>query len=399
MLNIGHEQTALSDSPPLVPLPAPQRRAEMGAQSQISNLKSQIGFRPAPRVLMVGTHPTKTLGGISTVVNELLRSPVAAEFDFRYVASQADEYGRFGKFLLSAAALARFALLLAWWRPRLVYVHVGSNASLYRKSAFLALARWAGRRVVAHFHAGDFEHYYARQSRAGRWLIRSGLSCSDHLIAVSRAAGQLLGELLPGASVAVIPNGLDLAAFAAGERGDSPTARLLFVGAMGRLKGEGDLIKALKLAAGRTPQLRVAMLGHGAEGARALCRAAGVERLVEHLGPVPMGERAGYYRRADIFVLPSYGEGLPMSVLEAMAAGLPVVATRVGGIPELIEDGAEGFLVAPGDVGALAERIVRLAEDGALRRRMGGRGRVKVREFDGERVTARLVGELRRALG
>lgn len=395
MLKIRREQTVLPELP--TPTPPRQRITNVGAPSHISHLTTRTCPRPAPRVLMVGTHPTKTLGGISTVVRGLLASPVAAEFDFRYVASQSDECGRAKKFLLAAAALTRFAWLLAWWRPQLVYVHAGSNASLYRKALFLALARGAGRRTVAHFHAGDFEHYYGRQGRAGRRLIRYGLGRAHRLIAVSRAACELLLRLLPQARVTFIPNGLNLTEFAA-----APTApasdgcvRLLFVGAMGRLKGERDLIEAVRRAAGRAPGLRLLMLGHGGESVKTLCEERGVWPRVEQLGPVPMSERAAFYRRADIFVLPSYGEGLPMSVIEALAAGLPVIATGVGGIPELVNDGAEGLLIAAGDVEALAGCIVRLANDAALRREMGARGRERAREFGAEGVTARLVSELR----
>jgi glycosyltransferase involved in cell wall biosynthesis len=414
MLKIRREQTGPPELP--TPMTLRQRGTNAGVPSRLSPLTSRTCPRPAPRVLMVGTHPTKTLGGISTVVRGLLASPVAAAFDFRYVASQADEYGPLNKFLLAAAAFARFAWLLAWWRPQLVYVHAGSNASLYRKALFLALARWAGRRVVAHFHAGDFEHYYGRQGRGGRWLIRRGLGRAHRLIAVSRASCELLRRLLPQAEVTFIPNGLDLSAFGVGRpsgscpsRGDGghepetcaaadDCVRLLFVGAMGRLKGERDLIEAVSRAAEHAPQLRLMMLGHGAESVRGLCEERGVWPRVEQLGPVPMGERFEFYRRADIFVLPSYGEGMPMSVLEALAAGLPVIATRVGGIPELVEEGEQGFLIAPGDVEALAGRIVRLAGDAALRRRMGARSRAQAREFELEAVTARLVAELRRAL-
>lgn len=355
-------------------------------------------FAPAPRVLVVGTHPTKTRGGITTVINGLLSSPAAAEFDFRYVASQADEYGRWSKLLLAAWALARFSFLLAVWRPQLVYIHVGSNASLYRKSVFLMLARAAGRRVAAHFHAGDFLHYYDRQRRAGQWLIRSGLNCSHRLIAVSRASAGLLRNLLPQSDIALVPNGIDLSPFAGSARGNDDCVRLLFVGAMRRLKGERDLVAAMRCASEQAPHLRLLMLGHGGEGVEAACRATGLASLIEHLGPVPMNERCDYFRRADIFVLPSYGEGMPMSLLEALAAGLPVVATNVGGIPELVQDGENGFLIEPGDVKALAERLARLANDAALRRRMGERSRVMAQAFALERVTAQLVDELRRAL-
>src|SRR5262249_2365455 len=148
--------------------------------------------------------------------------------------------------------------------PHLVYVHVGGNASLYRKIPFILLARLTGRRVLAHFHAGDFEPYFARQSWFGRRLILYGLGRSQRLIAVSNELGRLLTRLLPEAAVTVTPNGVKTSIFAGRHEGHAPFVRLLFVGAMGRLKGERDLIRALHRVAGATPQFRLAMLGRGA---------------------------------------------------------------------------------------------------------------------------------------
>ncbi|HEX4945525.1 MAG TPA: glycosyltransferase family 4 protein, partial [Blastocatellia bacterium] len=226
-------------------------------------------------------------------------------------------------------------------------------------------------------------------------LIRAGLRRSHKLIAVSQASAQRLRELLPTADIVLIPNGIKMQDFAPLPRTRNAFVRLLFVGGMGKGKGERDLIRALPLIAARVPQLRVSLLGHGADSLQPLLDECGVRAQIEHLGPVPHAERAQYFRRADLFVLPSYGEGMPMSVLEAMAAGLPVITTNVGGIPELITHEVEGFLLVPGDVEALAERIVQLVNDAQLRARMGQTSLVKAQQFDEPRVMERLLNELR----
>ncbi len=351
-----------------------------------------------PRILMLGPHPTKTLGGISAVINELLRSPLTTEFAFKHIASQRDDYRRFGKFVLALTSLWQFVWALVWWHPQLIYVHVGSNASLYRKAVFIALARACRQTILTHFHAGDFDHYYHRQSRLGQWWIRRGLRQSHKLIAVSQASARRLQELLPAAQVAVIPNGIDTAAFAHTHPPQDSFVRLLFVGAMGKLKGERDLLQAVRTLLARNMPLRLSLLGHGAETIAALCRQFHLQLRLEHLGPVPHHERYAFFRRADLFVLPSYGEGMPMAVLEAMAAGLPVIATRVGGIPELIDDGVEGFLIEPGDVLMLANRIAMLVTDETLRRQMGARARAKAQQFDQAVMVSRLTKEIRQML-
>ncbi len=361
-----------------------------------------------PRVLVVGAHLTKTLGGISTLLADLLSSPLANEFEFYHIASQADEYGRLGKIRLALAALLSFFIALVRWRPQLVYVHIGGNASLYRKVPFLVLARLMRKRVLAHFHAGDFEFYFARQNWLGRQLILCGLRQPHRLIAVSQYLGELLGRLLSEAPIVVVPNGIKTSLFARdaaahhdpGAQSDSAgrVLHLLFIGAMGRLKGERDLIAALGRVLSVAPQFRLSMLGHGAQPILQLCQQAGLLPFIEHLGPVPLEQRTAFFKRASIFVLPTYAEGLPVAVLEAMAAGLPVIATRVGGIPELIEDGVEGYLIEPGDIDALSQRIIQLINHPEQRQSMGARAQARAQQFDWEKILEQLGAQLRQAI-
>lgn len=349
----------------------------------------------APRVLMVGAHHTRTLGGISTMIDGLLRAAPNAGFSLRHIASQNDEYRGFGKLALAVSALLQYVLTVLAWRPHITMIHIGSNASLYRKAILLTVARWLRQQVVAHFHAGDFDHYYERQSEIGKRFIVAGLRRSNKLIAVSQASAQRLRELLPDTNIVMVPNGIKVQDFTPIQRQRDAFVRLLFVGGMGKLKGERDLLRAMQIAVERVPQLRISMLGHGAETVESLCDEYGLRARIEHLGPVPHIERASFFHRADIFVLPSYGEGMPMSVLEALAAGLPVIATNVGGIPELITHDAEGFLIAPGNVSELTEHLVTLANDASLRERMGRASLIKAKQFDEQQVMQRLFAELR----
>lgn len=368
-----------------VPVPAPH--------ATVPGSMSDAGV--TLRVLMVGPHRTRTLGGISTMIDGLLRAAPGAGCELRHIASQCDETRGWSKLGLAVVALWQYVLTVFWWRPNVTMIHVGSNASLYRKAVFITVARWLRQRVITHFHAGDFDQYYQRQGKFGQRVIRTGLHRSHKLIAVSEVSAQRLRELLPDADIVMIPNGIKTQDFAPIARTHDGYVRLLFVGGMGKGKGERDLIRALQLVAPHAPQLRVSLLGHGAESLLSLINECGVQAQVEHLGPVPHAERARFFRRADIFVLPSYGEGMPMSVLEAMAAGLPVIATNVGGIPELITHYAEGFLLVPGNIQELAEGIALLVNDSQLRAQMGQRALAKVRQFDEQQVMERLINELR----
>jgi glycosyltransferase involved in cell wall biosynthesis len=153
----------------------------------------------------------------------------------------------------------------------------------------------------------------------------------------------------------------------------------LFLGLLGNRKGIFDLLPAFKQASEEMPNLRLRIGGNGDVDATRVCvRTLGLENSVCLLGWISGSVKDQELHRADIFVLPSYNEGLPMSVLEAMAWGLPVVTTPVGGIPELIENRVDGLLVRPGDIGDLREALVSLAADRALRHRLGCNARERV---------------------
>src|SRR5262245_4073655 len=354
--------------------------------------------RKRPRVLMIGAHPTKTLGGISTLINDILRSPLTHTFEIRHIVSQVDAYKKFGKLFLAVTALARFVWALLWWRPQLVYVHVGGNASLYRKIVFIALGRLAGQFVLAHCHAGNFEHYFAGQGKLGRRLILWGLGKSSKFIAVSLAMQRLLRGLWPEIECVMVPYGINASIFDEGRAPASHFVRLLFIGKMGFLKGERDLLLALQSVAKTAPNFRLDMLGQLSDTIAAECRESGLRPLIDHLGPVSLEERPAFFKRADVFVLPTYAEGTPISMLEAMAAGLPVISTPVGGIPDVVEEGVEGYIVEPGDVEALADRLTLLINDPERRRRMGRRAQDKVRPFNWDVVLPQLEREIRQAI-
>ncbi len=344
-----------------------------------------------PRVLMVGMHLTKTRGGISTLTAGILDSSFKDAFEVKYIASQAEDLGKVGKLLLAAAAILRFIWSGLVRTPDLAYVHLGSNASLYREAVFILLGKLMSRRVAAHFHAGDIDEYYPKQTRIGRSFIRFALQACDSLIAVSNESARQLRDLTGRTEIFVIPNAIDTSVFGDVDRTRTGPVKLLFVGAMGKLKGERDLVDAMATLKKRGVDIRATFLGYGGEGLKGYCRERAVDGLVEHIGPVSLTERIDFFRSSDIFVLPTYAEAMPMSVIEAMAAGLPVISTMVGGIPELIDDGVDGLLYKAGDVRALAGHIEALAADSKQRAAYGKTARNKARgQMDMAEYAARL---------
>ena len=214
------------------------------------------------------------------------------------------------------------------------------------------------------------------------------------LTAIEQQHLQQLG-VAPG-RIRIIPNGVDLNEFAdlPGRSRSSDETHLLFVGrCYPRQKGLEHLVKATALLSSRR-KVRLSIVGEdwgGVASLQTMSKALGVEEQVTFTGPVPRGEVIRSYAGADIFVLPSLFEPFGIVLLEAMAAGLPIVASRVGGIVDVVEEGKTALLVPPGNSQALAEALDRVISDASLRRRMGDAARRRVLAYSWSRLLPRIL--------
>jgi glycosyltransferase involved in cell wall biosynthesis len=205
------------------------------------------------------------------------------------------------------------------------------------------------------------------------------------VVANSRGLRDLAQPQLPGKPIGVIPNAINGDTFspngAASRWNGSPDGiRVLAVSRLISRKGLDDLFRALVILKDDRVMLTVQGWGRDGDRLRALAVNLGIDRQVTFAGFKPRDLLPAVYRAADIFVLPSHSESCAMALLEAMACGLPVVATAVGGTSELVQDGINGCLVPPESPEALAAALARLIADPALRRAMGARNSELVRE-------------------
>lgn len=228
-------------------------------------------------------------------------------------------------------------------------------------------------------------------------------ACIDRYFAVSMALAQRLQERfgVPAHKIQVIPNAIDLTPFpdtvAEPRRGGDESGTVVVL-TVARLDPQKDL-GSLLAAAAQVPDATFLIAGEGEERGRleTTARELGLAGRVRFLGF--RGDIPALLAACDLFVLPSRFEGLPLAVLEAMAAGRPVVATRIGGMDEAVVDGHTGVLVPPGDPAALASAIRALADDPARARRLGEAGRRRVRrEFSADSMAGRVMAAYRELL-
>lgn len=330
-------------------------------------------------LVMVGTSFT-TKGGVASVINAYRHAGLFDRWNIRYVPSHVD--GRWlAKLTVAMVAFSRFLALLLTGRIELLHVHSASNASFWRKTSFVLPALLFRRPVLFHLHGGGFVVFYHGCNSLQRYVIRFVLTHVASVIVLSNMWQKQVSQIAPSANVCTIPNPVSIAP------ADSPVPKrpvpyILFMGRLEREKGIFDLIDALAALQMRYPLLELRIAGDGdLGGVRRWATDRGVADAVKFLGWIDGADKVDALRQADALVLPSYVEGMPMSALEAMAAGTPVVATCVGALPELIADGVNGLLVQPGDVPGLTCAIDRLLSSAAVRHRLSKRARDRVTQY------------------
>lgn len=272
----------------------------------------------------------------------------------------------------------RLARLLRRLRADVVHTH-NTKPLLYAAPA----ARMVGAKVVHTRHGQRFQAK-ARQT----FLFRQASRLAHRFVCVSEdSARQSVAEGVAQAKLTTILNGIDVTRFTpAGPRAGGP---VVMVGRLSPEKDAANLLRAVAHVVRVEPDFRLKIAGDGpcADDVRQLAADLGVAAQVEFLGTVR--DVPGLLREASLFVLPSLTEGVSLTLLEAMAQALPVVATRVGGTPEVVADGETGLLVPAANPEALGEAILRLRRDPALGERMGRAGRLRVEaRFDVSRAVA-----------
>jgi len=343
---------------------------------------------------MLGTSPDLK-GGIAAVVRTLRESGLFDRARIEYVVTHLDT-GAFGKVLQFSRAVVATLRALLKGDVALVHVHVSFNASFWRKATLLWIARRFGVPTVFHLHSGGFDEFAARGGPIRRWCIRRSLRASSVVVVLSKHWHDWVEQFAPGSKVRVVANPVQVPASIhdrskAGARAHA--GRVLFLGKICDEKGTFDLLHAWQRFRQVAPGWRLAIGGFG-EVERFLEEASriGVRDDIEYLGWVAGEAKARELASADIFVLPSYKEGMPVAILEAMAFGAAVIATPVGGVPDMMEAGVHGVWVRQGDVVGLADAIVRLAGSPQLRATLAAASRKHVAShYATEKVVEQIV--------
>lgn len=342
------------------------------------------------KVLFVSPVPPP-LGGMATYTQDYLKSGIVDSFDVIHVNSDCvgklRYSGIFRQIMNVINCIVLFLLFsgrLFFRRPAIVHVATNSYAGFFEKALLILWARVCGARTVLHIHGGAFKEFYKHSSLLSKWLIvRSLQSSSISIVLLKELKAFLCGIGISPEKVKVLENSVFMPPKHGLRDRNGTLLRVLFLNRIDPDKGLWELLESTKAVCQKYDNIIFEIVGPTTKLNPKLEKFIADNGLIEKVaisGPVIGKEKAIKYRNSDIYVLPSYIEGMPIGLLEAMSYGLPCIVTPVGAIPNLIRDGENGFLVGVKDTVKLTEAIEKLVGNVELRKEIGRAARRTIEE-------------------
>lgn len=303
-------------------------------------------------------------GGIAAVVNGYRGSQLEKDYEITYVESYRDG-SKFDKLLKGICGYFHFTYVLMFHKPDVIHIHSSFGPSFYRKMPFIYMASWRKIPIVNHIHGADFDEFYVNAPEEKKTKIKRVYSKCNVLIALSEEWKERLSQIVPEDRIEIIENYSVLHKDALEERIQRKCNNtVLFLGELGKRKGCYDIPTVIAQVKKSIPDVKFVLAGAGSEvdenSIKKLIDENEISDNVQFPGWVRGNMKDKLLREADVFFLPSYNEGMPMSVLDAMGYGLPVVSTNVGGIPKIVHDEENGYCCEPGDTRQFSNKISQL---------------------------------------
>lgn len=349
-----------------------------------------MGSASFDKLVMLGAAP-ETRGSIAAAVEAYRAQGLFQRWPVQYIATHGGA-GLLDSARTTVRAVRAFGGLLARHRRLVLHAHCTPRAGFWREGIFMAMALAGRCPVILQLHGGGFQEFHDRSSTPVRAAIRFFLEQAACVVVPFESQRAWVRSITRDANVVCVPAPVAPSNIDPDARIEGRPNLILFLGRLEASKGVFDLLEAVAALRPAVPDVRVVCPGEGDR--RAVQRFAerlGIRDAVKFTGWVGASGKRALLETAAVFALPSYAEGLPAGLLEAQLAGVPVVASPVGGIPEAVVHDVSGLLIAPGDKSALARSLRKLLLDRAFACRIGAAGRQSARlRFSPERTTGRL---------
>ena len=347
------------------------------------------------RILLLGPK-RHAVSGVSTHLNQLYGSSLAADFDLQHfqIGSEGKSEGKFAsllRFITSPIALAWHILKT---KPAIVHLNTSTDRkAFWRDLVYLYVAKFLGKKIVYQVHGGDLPRtLFNNEPSPTKWVERA-LRKTDVVSLLSSEEMREYADFAPGVRLELIPNAIEL-----DPKVEVPTEpcagplRLAFVGRLAPSKGVAECIAATELlrAEGDDVHLTIAGSGPQEQELRDLVKAKKLDQHITFVGAIFGEEKNKLWRESHVFVFPTYHhEGLPYALLESMAAGCVPITTRVGGQPDVMQDGVHGLFIPSKDPRALGDAVKKLDSDRQLHFEMAKNGIQRIRDhYNVERLAS-----------
>ncbi len=317
------------------------------------------------KILMFGS-TLNTKGGMVSVVKNYLNSHGWGEYKITYVPTHFDG----NKPLMMMHFMFRYIqtlCLVLFGNYKIAHLHTAERGSFWRKAFLVNTLKIFGVKTIMHHHGAEFEEFYANCSLNNKRRIQQVLEKVDVNIVLSQRLVYMIKSKAPNANVEVLYN-------AVSTYNRNPynlqAKNILFLGRLGERKGTFDLLKCIKELDDKIDkEIQFYLCGDGAvEEVKHMAYDMKIIHRIAHIGWTDGIQKKEFMGKTMINVLPSYNEGLPMTILETMAYGIPNISTKIASIPEVIHDSINGYLIEPGNIQALSEKLLLLINDESLRK-------------------------------
>lgn len=354
------------------------------------------------KILMIGSDRS-VKGGITSVVNQLLGYHWPDNIKIEYVSTYIEQ-SNIIKLLFFIKNYINILLKFLFSNIDTIYIHMSYNGSFYRKYYIHKLCKLFNKKTIVHLHGSEFEKFYNNSSARTQKKIRDLLKECDVFIVLGDNWKNVILRIQPLANIIVLPNAVSLPKEMVYRRKES--FQILYLGMLIKRKGVSDLIDAIKIInkenflKKNNVKFIISGIGQEEEVLKRKVQELDLTRYIEFVGWIDNQDKKNFLMESQLLVLPSYNEGLPVAILEAMSYGLPIVSTDVGSISEAVLNNQNGFLITPGDIQGLALSIKKIVECPELWESFSKNSkRVIVSKFNEEDYFKKLINLFNKQLG
>jgi glycosyltransferase involved in cell wall biosynthesis len=348
-------------------------------------------------VLMVNSD-LSSKGGIASVIRTLYEENKSHPYPINIILLKTSHYmdkSIIFEFFLLASAFSKYLFFILSKNVDIVHIHSSAHISFYRKILFFIFAKVFRKKVIFHLHSSDFYEFFLTTNPIKASIIKFVFQKSDLVITLCKDWKHKLLNRYSDLNVKTIHNPISIHEHVRKEHfNPSEKMQVLFLGFLISSKGIQDILKlGLLFKKNNVNNIKIVIAGKGKLESWLMEKilSNGLNDILEFVGWVDNKEKSELLKNSMVYFLPSYKEGMPISILEAMCHSMAIVSTRVAGIPDLVKGGLNGELAVPGDIKSFYKILTTFADNPQKVEEMGLASRRLVKNFDSPKIWSKII--------